>query len=312
MTEPPLLQSPDPAPGPVAPANQPARYIVPWLYGLGFLVLAAAIFYLWQYPSTPSEQTDDRSAIQAVAQKLADIDTRLNNLEQRPTPDISKIAARLDALEGHAADQSRLAARMDTLSGRIEALSGRGQSDIDLAKQQVAALASRVAALEANTTSGEAVTRKLNRLARLEEASLALAAGRAIGDVPDAPASLARYAHVPPPTEADLRLRFPEAERAALAARQPDQNDAPFLDRVWDRAQGLVTIRRGENVVVGNPAAVTLTHAKTAIDAGDLSGAVAAVESLKGPPGQAMSAWLSDAKALLEARAALAQLAAQA
>jgi hypothetical protein len=279
---------------------------------LGFLVLAAAIFYLWQYPSTPSESANDRSAIQAVAQRLADIDTRLNNLEQRPTADISKIAARLDALEGRVADQTRLAARMDTLSGRIESLSGRDQSDVDLAKQQVGALASRVAALEANTTSGEAVTRRLNRLARLEEASLALAAGRAIGDVPDAPASLARYAHAPPPTEADLRLRFPQAELAALAARQPDQNDAPFLDRVWDRAQGLVTIRRGGNVVVGNPSAVVLTRAKTAIDAGDLAGAVAAVESLKGPPGQAMSAWLSDAKALLEARTALAQLAAQA
>jgi hypothetical protein len=313
MTEPPLLPPPDPAPmAPVSPGNRSGWGFVPWLYGLGFLVLAAAIIYLWQYPSTPSEPADERLAIQAVAQRLADVDTRLHNLEQRPTPDISKIAARLDALEGRVADQTQVAARMDTLSGRIESLSGRDQTGFDLAKQQVDALASRVAALEANATDGEAVTHRLNRLARLQEASLALAAGRAIGDVPGAPESLARYAHAPPPTEADLRLRFPLAERAALVARQPDQNDAPFLDRVWDRAQGLLTIRRGENVIVGNPAAVILSHAKTAIDAGDLSGAVAAVESLKGPPGRAMSAWLSDAKALLEARTALAQLATQA
>jgi len=313
MTEPPLLPPPDAAPAaPVSPGTQSGRDIVPWLYGLGFLVLAAAIFYLWQYPSTPSEPADDRSAIQAVAQHLADIDTRLNNLERRPTPDISKVAARLDALEGRVADQTQLAARMDSLSGRIESLSGRDQTGIDLAKQQVGAVTSRVAALEANATNVETVTRRLNRLARLQEASLALAAGRAIGDVPDAPASLARYAHAPPPTEADLRLRFPQAERAALSARQPDENDAPFLDRMWDQAQGLVTIRRGENVVVGNPSAVVLSRARTAIDAGDLSGAVVAIESLKGPPGQAMSAWLADAKALLDARTALAQLAAQA
>jgi uncharacterized coiled-coil protein SlyX len=311
MTEPPLLPPPDPAPSaPVSPGNRSGRDIVPWLYGLGFLVLAAAIFYLWQYPSTPSEPADDRSAIQTVAQRLADMDTRLNNLERRPTPDISKITARLDTLEGRLADQTQLAARMDTLSGRIESLSGRDQTGIDLAKQQVGALTSRVASLEANATNVEAVTRRLNRLARLQEATLALAAGRAIGDVPDAPEPLARYAHAAPPTEADLRL--PQAERAALAARQPDENDAPFLDRVWDQAQGLVTIRRGENVVVGNPAAVILSSAKTAIGAGDLSGAVAAVESLKGPPAQAMSAWLSDARALLDARAALARLATQA
>lgn len=306
---------PDPAPSaPASPRHHAGRDVVPWLYGLGFLVLAAAIFYLWQYPSTPSEPTEDKSAIaiQAVAQRLADVDSRLNSLERRPIPDISKIAARLDALEGRVADQTQLGARMDTLSGRIEALSGRDQTGIDAAKQQVGALASRVAVLEANATNVEAVTRRLNRLARLQEASLALAAGRPIGDVPDAPEALARYSHAPPPTEADLRLRFPQAERTALAARQPDKDDAPFLDRVWDQAQGLVTIRRGESVVVGNPAAVALSSAKIAIDAGDLSGAVAAVESLKGPPAQAMSAWLADAKALLDARAALAQLATQA
>jgi hypothetical protein len=276
-------------------------------------LLAAAIFYLWQYPSTPpGPPADDQLAIQAVAQRLADMDTRLNNLERRPPPDTSKITARLDALEGRFADQTQLATRIDSLSGRIESLSGRDQTGIDLEKQQVGALTARVAAIEASATNVEAVTRRLNRLARLQEASLALAAGRAIGDVPDAPESLVRYAHAPPPTEADLRLRFPQAERSALAARQPDENDAPFLDRVWDQAQGLVTIRRGESVVVGNPAAVILGRAKTAIDAGDLSGAVAAVDSLKGSPGQAMASWLSDAKALLDARTALAQLAAQA
>jgi hypothetical protein len=313
MTETPLLQPPDPAPSlPAPPGNQPRRDVVPWLYGLGFLVLAAAIFYLWQYPGTPNEPADNASAIQAVAQRLADVDARLNNLERRPPPDINKVLARMDGLEGRVADQTQLASRVDTISGRIESLSGRDQTGIDLAKQQVAALTSRVAALEASAGNVEAVTRRLNRLARLQEASLALAGGRAVGDLPDAPEALARYAHSPPPTEADLRLRFPQAERAALASRQPDETEAPFLDRVWDRAQGLVTIRQGESVVVGNPAAVVLSRVKTAIDAGDLAGAVAAVESLKGPPGQAMSAWLADAKALLDARAALAQLATQA
>jgi hypothetical protein len=306
MTELPLLPPPDP------PPNPRRRDLVPWLYGLGFVVLAAAIIYLWQYPGTPDEPPGNAAAIQAVGQHLADIDGRLAQLEQRPTADIGKITARLDALEGRTTDQTQLAARLDALSGRIESLSGRDQTDIDATRGQISALTTRIAAMEANASNVGTIAGRLNRIARLQEASLALAAGRAIGDVPGAPDALTRYAQAPPPTEADLRLRFPAAEKVALAAHQPDEGDAPFLGRVWDRAQSLVTIRRGDTVVVGDPAAVVLGRAQTAIDAGDLAGAVAAVESLKGSPGQAMASWLSDAKALLDARAALAQLAAQA
>ena len=33
------------------------RNVVQWFYALGFLILAAAIIYLWQYPSTLGENT---------------------------------------------------------------------------------------------------------------------------------------------------------------------------------------------------------------------------------------------------------------
>jgi hypothetical protein len=327
MTETPLLPppAPEPEPVPIAPAPR-RRDAVPWLYGLGFLILAAAIVYLWQYPSASDQPAANASAIQAVGQHLDDIDARLARLEQRPAPDFGKVTAdlgkfngdlgkvnsRLDALEGRATDQTQLAARLDTLSGRIESLSGRDQTGLDATREQISAVATRVGAVEANASNTEAVTRRLNRIARLQEAALALQAGRALGDLTDAPDALTRYAHAPPPTEADLRLRFPQAERGALATQQPDEGGAPFLDRVWDRAQSLVTVRRGDTVVVGDPAAVILSRAQTALEAGDLAGAISAVESLKGQPQQAMAPWLSEAKALLGARAALAQLAAQA
>jgi hypothetical protein len=293
-------------------SNPLRRDLVPWLYGLGFLVLAAAIFYLWYFPGVMSESADDKSATQGIVQRLADIDSRLTRLEQPPTIDPGKIVARLDALEGRVGDQAQLATRLDALSGRIESLSGRDQTGIDAARQQIAELATRVATLAANAGNIEVVTQRLNRIARLQAASFALAVGRAIGDIPDAPDALTRFAHVPPPTDADLRIRFPQAEKAALDAHQPDQGNIPFLGRVWDRAQGLVTIRRGEDVVVGNPTAVILNRAQNALDAGDLASAIGAVESLKGLPRQAMASWLSDAKALLDARSAIAQLAAQA
>jgi hypothetical protein len=54
-----------------------------------------------------------------------------------------------------------------------------------------------------------------------------------------------------------------------------------------------------------------LGHAREALEAGDLKGAIAAVETLKGQPQQAMAKWLADAKSLVDARAALASLAGQ-
>jgi hypothetical protein len=313
MTDQPLLSPPDEPsePTPVVP-NPPHRDLVPWLYGLGFVVLAVAIVYLWQYPSMPDGTANDASAIHTVEQRLADIDARLTRLEQRPTADLAKITARVDALDGRVADQTQVAIRLDTLSGRLDALLRGDQAGLDSTKQQLDALTNRVNAIEANAGNVDAMTKRLNRIARLQEASFALASGQPIGDLPNAPEALTRFAHVAPPTEAQLRLRFPRDEETALAAKQPGDSDAPFIGRVWERVQGLVTIRRGDNIVVGNPTAVALDHARVALDAGDLAAAADAVGALKGQPSQAMANWLADAKALLNARSALAHMADQA
>lgn len=170
---------------------------------------------------------------------------------------------------------------------------------------QVAGLASSAGSLDATIT-------RLNRMGRLQEASLALASGKPIGDLPGAPDALARFAHVAPPTDASLRLSFAGAQQAALAAPQPNVTEAPLIDRVWDRAQGLITVRRGNDIVVGNPSATVLEHAHIALEAGDLAGAIKALETLQGPPAQAMSEWLGSAKALLSARSALAEMTGQA
>jgi hypothetical protein len=349
MTEQTLL--PPPAPTSTASVTTPTtarRNVVPWFYAVGFLILASAIFYLWQYPSTLGEITGEASALHELDQHLADIGVRLDHLqqqpstdlgkiaarvdaleqrpppdldritpridalEQRPSPELGKFAARIEALEGRITDQAQLASRLDTLSGRIESLSGHDQTNIDATKLQISALTARFTALETNAGNLETITKRLNRVARLQEAYFALSSGKPIGDLPDAPEVLARYSHVAPPTEADLRLRFPQAKQAALAATQSDERNQPFVGKVWEKAQGLITIRRGDEIMVGNPCEVILDRARTALDAGDIVGAVTAVQTLSGPPGQAMANWLADAKALVDARSALAQLAAQA
>ena len=314
MSEQTLLLPPD---GPTERATEPAkpkqRDVVPWLYGLGFVILGLAIFYLWQFPGTRVEEPPaEAAAIQAMQQHLADIDSRLTRLEQRPVADLGNLTARLDAIDGRMADQTKLASRLDTLSGRIESLSGRDQTGIDAAKQQIDALTARVTATEGSNGKLEALAKRLIKVTRLEAASLALAAGRPIGDMPNAPAALSRYAHEAPPTIGQLRLRFGQAEQAALAAKQPTDTSTSLVDRAWDRAQGLITIRRGDAVVVGNTSSVVLGRAREALDAGDLGEAVAQVDRLEGPPAQVMAGWLTEAKALLDARAAIAGMADQA
>ncbi len=295
------------------PPHDPARSqpdLLPWFCGLGFLLLAGGIYVSWQYPRTPG-----LAANHALEQRIADLDARVGRLEQRPPAvnqaDIGRLAARIDGLDAKAAEQTQVGGRLDGLSGRIEALSGRLQAALDAEKQQADRLSAQVAALEKNAGGLDSVSDHLQRVTRIQEASIALAAGRPVGDVPNAPPALSRFAHEAPPTEVQLRLLFAQSEKAAVDAKQPDDTSEPLIDRVWERAQNLVTVHRGEEVLVGNPASVTLGHAREALDSGDLKDAIATVETLKGQPRQAMAKWLAEAKSLEDARAALASLAGQ-
>jgi len=156
-------------------------------------------------------------------------------------------------------------------------------------------------------TAGE---KRAAHSAQMQGAEIALAAGRPLGEVTGAPPALARFAAEPPPTEAELRQSFAPAARQALAVAHPSDDGAPLLARLWAQAQDLVTIRQGDHVLVGDPAAGVLARARSALESGDLATAVAAVDTLQGAPAQAMAPWLTRARTLLDARAALAAWAA--
>ena len=151
---------------------------------------------------------------------------------------------------------------------------------------------------------------RISRIARVAAAFVALSVGQPLGDLPDAPPALARYAVTAPPTEAALRLAFPTLAQTALVADHPTAGK-PFLTRILVAARDLVTIRQGEHVLIGDPAAGVLAHVQTALDAGDLAGAAAAAATLKGPAAQALAPWLDQVTGLLAVRAALSRLAAQ-
>jgi hypothetical protein len=306
---------------------------VPWFYAFGFLVLAGAIGYLWV--NTPMQNGADGTGpaappgeVQALDQQLQSLTARLSRLEQRPAPadlatrvdalehrpantEPSALAARVAALEQRLSLDPQLADRVDALAGRIDALSGKAQSGEADLDRRVDALEARLTTVAAAAQQVSALNERAGRLARIQAATAALKAGQNLGELPGAPPALSRYAAAAPPTEAGLRLAFPAVARAALAASQPDTAGQPFLDRVWLRAETLVTVRQGDDVVVGDAASGVLAHARTALDAGDLAGAVNTLSALKGKAAQAVSSWLDDAKGLLAARAALTSMAGQ-
>jgi hypothetical protein len=339
MSDPIALPSPeqhDPAP----PPRQAMRRLLPLAVAGGFVVLAFAIFWFWPVPAPPPPNPDRAGGRQVdeLARQVDYLEARVTRLEQRPqsqAPDLTPLAARLSALEQRAAAPAASATSaapapapdLKPLEDRIAALESRQPGDNQLGKRIDALEASqraaqadlgrrleadetRLAAIEKSGSQVPAVADQVARLARVQAATLALDAGQKLGEVPGAPPALARFANANPPTEAALRLAFPQAARDALVSSRPATQGKPLMARLWAQAQDLVTIREGDRVVLGDPTAGVLEHARAALDAGDLPGAAASVASLTGAAAQAMAGWLAQARALLDARAALAAWAA--
>ena len=272
---------------------------------------------------------------------LGPLQQRLTALENKPAPapvDLGPLQQRVTALETKPAPVAQLdkagqeeiaalASRVDAITARQNLLGTQEQTDIGKANQQLTDSVAKVTDQEkadigridgqlagmntrldaAAKSAGEimALDTRQTRLAQLQAAAGALAAGRALGPIQGAPPALAAFATKRPPTEAELRLSFDEAAAAARKAGQPYADTQPFLSRMWDRAQSGLVVREGDRVIVGDAVSGVLEHARRQLDAGDLAGAVAALGGLAGPAAQAMAPWRAQAQSLLDARAAL-------
>jgi hypothetical protein len=193
-----------------------------------------------------------------------------------------------------------LSARMDRLDAQITDQGGQLKTD----ESQLQAAANQADAVSA-------LTDRTTRLARVQAAEAALQAGLPLGQLPGAPAALARFSTEPPPTEAQLRLAFPEVARAARAASRPDTAQLGFWRAMRARAEALITVRRGDTVLVGSAQIGLIDRARAALEAGDLGGAVSILGGLDGPAAAAVADWRGRAQALLDAQIALARFASQ-
>jgi hypothetical protein len=245
---------------------------------------------------------------------LAPIQQKLASLDQQ----VTALAGRVDGLGAVRDQMGQVGQRLDqlahdqqTLTGQVQTL-GAGQKDAEAGlTRRIEGEAAAIAALQADIHRIDGLLGQTVKAARAEAALGALQAGRKLGDVPDAPAAVTRFAEEAPPTVADLRRAFPDMAAKVLAASQPADQDKRFVDRVWTRAQSLVTVRQGDHVIVGDPAAGLVARAREDIEAGDLTGAVDALSKLTGPAAQAAASWMQSAQAVLAARAALREMAGQ-
>jgi len=222
------------------------------------------------------------------------------------TQAIEAQAGRIGALEQ--AMNSRIQALEANITQRLQALEGQLQQRGAALEQQ----GQRLQALEGTAGRLAALEGRSARLSAIDSVRAALEAGRPLGEalrpLQDPPAPLTRFAGTAPPTEAGLRLSFEEAARAGRAAGEPQGSGV--LDSAAQRLGGLVTVRRGEEVLWGDAAAAEIERARRAVEAGDLEGALRFLQRLSAPARQAMAGWIGQAEALIAARAALRQMAA--
>ena len=106
-------------------------------------------------------------------------------------------------------------------------------------------------------------------------------------------------------------MSFPDAARAAESASVTSDGKRSYWSTVLSRLEGIITISNGTHVVVGAPAAGVIEQAQAALDAGDLAGAVAVLDTLSLTTQAAMGDWLGQARDLLAARQAMVAMAGQ-
>jgi len=310
--------SPDPIPDipappePAAPAAaKPRRSFWPALGIIGFLILAAGEVYLWRLHAQAPDDSGQIAALQARVAALQVAPPAAASGAPDMTPEagakLGAMAAQVNALQTlFTADHGALI----TLQANATDLS-KLIAQVNAVQTASAADHAVLAGLQASTVDLTKLTAKITVLGRLESARMALDAGQPLGPIPNAPAVLLKYADAPPPTQAALTLTFPAAAQAAESASVSSDGKRSYWSNVLARLENLITISNGTRVIVGAPAAAVIAQARASLNAGDLAGAVAVLDTLSDTTKAAMGDWLTQAQDLLAARAAIVAMAGQ-
>jgi hypothetical protein len=285
---PPKAAPPKPKPAPPA-EKKTGGSIMPLIGLIAFLVLAAGELYLYKLHLA---QQDDSAQIAALESQIATIQQSVTQPPPSPTS---------PAGQANTQTQANLNEKFDALTAQVAAM-----------QNQLATDHGTITTIQADSTDLTSLTAKITLLNRLESARIALESGQPLGDIPNAPPALAKFATTAPPTQAQLQLAYPAAAAAANNASVDKQDKGSVWSQALARVENLVTISNGTHVIIGAPAAAITTQAGEKLNAGDLAGAVSTLTNGLSPTTlAALGDWLPQAQSLLAARAAIVTLADQ-
>ncbi len=274
-------------------------------------------------PPRPDPRIDEM--LKRIDALDAEMRKRIEGLEARPLPEPAAPATAAVAPAVDEALAARLAALEEQLAAREQRASigpDPGQVAAAMAENrrlsnEVARLQEQVGALSPTQPRGprEGLLVAIGQLREAARRGAPFAAELRIvqalaSDEADLAAPLAGlmpHAERPVPTREALVARFPALAAAASRAAQvamlsADRAPADTVRNWWngvvDRVSGLVSVRRVGDVP-GDGEAARLARGDRAIAAGDLAGALAALDGLAGPAGGTLAPWLAEARARL-------------
>jgi hypothetical protein len=225
----------------------------------------------------------------ASAGDVAELRQELKSLENRPTASAGDVGEVRQLLEKLTAAGGELNRRIAALEKAEQAQSVADPTDTALL---LAVLRIREAIEVARPFAAE------------YEAVAALARNRP--DIAAAAAPLAERAKSGVASRGVLAQRL-HALAGTIATAEAPPADDDWGERAWARLRGLVTIRRIDGAGQSAPEAA-LSVAERSLAAGDLAGAVAALDPMSGPAAEAARPWLQMARQRLAVEAALHQV----
>ncbi len=255
---------------------------------------------------------------QQVSTEIAELRARIAQLAEVrqdaavPDGEIDAIVARLQAAET-ALDQVRAQATKDAAAA-AQALSA-AQDEIAQLRAQSSARA------ESNSVDDRTVVDAVSLALAAGRLQRALESGRSYGDVlvalralsagdSEVDVILARVserADTGIPTRDALARAFPGVARGLAAAASAEAANG-WADRTLQRVRDTVSIRRIGADVAGDTPHARVARAEAKVLGGELAGAVAELDGLSGTTEPAAASWLGDARARLDADAAVGEL----
>jgi hypothetical protein len=227
--------------------------------------------------------------IDELARRTESFEAQLAPLAEAPAA-AKALLPRVDALEADSLQTKRLADRFREVETASKETVGRAQhlAASVLAIQQLKAALAASGPFAAQLASAQALARDDADLA----AQLALLDPLAAQGIPSV---------------AILKSRF-AATAAAVSRGALATAGESWGERALNRLSALVTIRRvGPAALAAGGTEGALAQAEEALTAGDLAGALAALEGVQGPGAEALQPWLADARARLAADKTIAE-----